>query len=350
MIHVSTNSRRAVRLVTASMAAALSLTCLSGPAKSQSSSLPAQATRTTSKGTRLTADQQPDLQGIWDFSTMTPMQRPKDLAGKEFFTEQEAADWARQLMARTSLDNRDGGNLANVERGYNEYWLERGIVVKTLRTSLIIDPPDGRLPEKSEEGRQRLAATAALHRGHELDGPESIELPDRCLKLQGSGPPIHPTAYNNFVRIVQSPNSVAILHEMGHEARIIPLDGHPVTTATLPQWNGGSRGHWEGDTLVVETGNFITLTLASPVVFQSYNDITSYRGTNRNLKLTERFRRLDANTLLYQFTVDDPSTFVRPWTAEFTATRAEGPMVEYACHEGNYSMTGVLAGARAEGK
>jgi hypothetical protein len=176
-----------------------------------------------------------------------------------------------------------------------------------------------------------------------LDGPEDIELPDRCLKLEGAGPPITPTVYNNFVRIEQSRDYIVVLHEMGHEARTIPLDGRPHAPSGIRLWNGDSRGHWEGDTLVVETTNF--------------NDRSSYPGggfdpTNRTtekMRLIERFYRQDDNTLLYQFTVDDPGIYSKPWRVEIPAQKSEGPLLEYACQEGNYAnLHTIFAGARLD--
>ena len=184
--------------------------------------------------------------------------------------------------------------------------------------------------------RERQAERAAKNRGHEFDGPENRPLPERCLVMQGSGPPILPTAYNNNTQIVQGPGYVALLVEMGHEARVIPLDGRPHLPKDVRLWKGDSRGHWEGDTLIVETTNF--------------TNKSAFRGTTENMRLIERFRRMDEDTLLYQFTVDDPATFEKPWTAEIPVPKSTGHIFEYACHEGNYGMFGALAGARAEEK
>ena len=284
-----------------------------------------------------TRDGQPDLQGIWSFATITPLERPANLAGKEFFTEQEAVEYEKQTRERNDKDRRDGPAEADVGRAYNDFWWDPGTkVVKTRRTSLVIDPKDGRIPPMTAAARERQTERQAANREHEFDGPENRPLPERCLILQGAGPPITPTAYNNYTQIVQGPGYVAINIEMGHEVRIIPLDGRPHLAGNIRQWKGDSRGHWEGDTLVVETTN---LSNQSP-----------FRGSSENMKLTERFRRLDANTLLYQFTVDDPATWTKPWTVEIPITKTSGPVFEYACHEGNYGMLGALAGARAEEK
>ena len=290
-----------------------------------------------SKAPLETPDGQPDIQGIWSFATITPMERPNNLAGKEFFTEQEAADYEKQSRERNDKDRRDGTAEADVSRAYNDFWWDPGTkVVKTRRTSLVIDPKDGKIPPTTPAARERQAERTAANRGHEFDGPENRPLPERCLVLQGAGPPITPTAYNNHTQIVQGAGFVALNIEMGHEVRIIPLDGRPHLPENVHQWKGDSRGHWEGDTLVVETANF--------------SNQSPFRNSSEKMKLTERFRRLDANTLIYQFTVDDPATWVKPWTVEIPVTKTGGPVFEYACHEGNIGMMGALAGARAEEK
>ncbi len=282
-----------------------------------------------------TADGQPDISGIWSFATLTPFERPANLAGKEFFTEKEAAEFEKETIERSNKDRRDGSAVADVERAYNDFWWDSGTrVVRTRRTSMVIDPADGRIPPMLPAARERQAERQAKNRGHEFDGPENRPLAERCLLLQGAGPPTTPTAYNNNTRIVQGPGYVAILVEMGHEARVIPLDGRSHIPQNVRQWKGDSRGHWDGDTLVVETTNF--------------TEKTAFRGTSEKMKLIERFRRMDPDTLIYQFTIDDPSTYPRPWTAEVPVTKTEGPMFEYACHEGNHGMRGALAGARAE--
>jgi hypothetical protein len=279
----------------------------------------------------------PDIQGIWNFATITPLERPAELAGKEFFTEQEAVEYEKKVLERMNMDRRDGGAQADLERAYNDFWWDRGTkVVKTLRTSLIIDPKNGRVPPFTAAAKERQAARQAANLGHEFDGPENRPLFERCLMLQGAGAPTTPTAYNNNTQIVQTPAFVVIHNEMGHEVRIIPLDRRPHLPQTMRQWKGDSRGHWEGDTLVVETTNF--------------SEKNSFRGSGPHMILTERFTRLDADTLEYQFTVDDPETFTQPWTVEIPLTRTPGPIFEYACHEGNYGMRGVLTGARAQEK
>ena len=288
------------------------------------------------KATR-TPDGQPDLQGIWSFATITPMERPADLAGKEFFTPKEAADYEKEVRQRNNMDRRDGTAEADVTRAYNDFWWDHGTrVVKTRRTSLVIDPPDGKIPTLTAAAKGRQTERQTANRGHELDGPENRPLQERCITWASTGPPMMPTAYNNNIRIVQSAGYVTILVEMIHDARVIPLDRSPHLPGDVRQWKGDSRGHWEGDTLVVETTNF--------------SGKTAFRGSSEKMRLTERFRRFDADTLLYQYTVDDPASFEKPWTVEIPVTRSEAQIFEYACHEGNYAMSGGLAGARAQEK
>jgi hypothetical protein len=282
-----------------------------------------------------TSDGQPDLQGIWSFATITPLERPAELAGKEFFSEKEAEEYEAELRKRNNMDRRDGPAEADVSRAYNDFWWDRGTrVVKTRRTSLVIDPNDGKIPALTAAGRERQAERAAVNRGHEFDGPENRPLAERCIIWASTGPPMLPTAYNNNIQILQSPGYVTILVEMIHDIRVIPLDGRPHIPDSVRQLKGDSRGHWDGDTLVVETTNL--------------TNRTAFRGASENMRLTERFRRLDANTLLYQFTVNDPDTFTKPWTVEIPVTRSDGQIFEYACHEGNYAMSGGLAGGRVE--
>ena len=296
--------------------------------------LPAAKTRTPPH----TPDGKPDLQGIWTNATVTPLERPRDLAGKEFLTETEAAEFEKLAVYDANGDRRDGTADADVGRAYNEFWRDRGKVVSTMRTSLIVDPPDGRVPSLTPEAQKRNAdrLEAARRRGGAFDGPENRSLAERCLSMPQAGPPMLPANYNSNYQIVQAPGSVVILVEMIHDARIIPLDGSPHLPQNIRQWLGDSRGHWDGNTLVVETTNF--------------TDKTNFRGSSEKLRMVERFTRVDENTLLYQFTVEDPTTWVKPWSGEIPMKKAQGPLYEYACHEGNYGLAGVLAGARAEEK
>ena len=297
----------------------------------------AKTARTAKAQTRVplrTVDGQPDLQGVWSFAMLTPLERPAEFAGKANLTEQEAADYVKRLQERRNADRRDGGANADVARAYNESWYDYGKSAST-QTSLIIDPPDGKLPPLTPEGQKRAAARAAAL-SRPAWGPEDRNLGERCILGFNSGPPMLPSAYNNNVQIFQTKDTVVLLNEMVHNARIIPLDGRP--HGTVRQWVGDSRGHWEGNTLVVDTINFT-------------NEGTTFRiPVDENFHLIERFTRRDANTLVYEFTADDPTIQTRPWTASVPMTKSDEPMYEYACHEGNYGMLGILRGARAEEK
>ena len=284
-----------------------------------------------------TPDGRPDLQGIWNFSTITPLERPAEFAGKPFLTDAEAAEYERVVMQRSNRDNRDRSSPeADVGGAYNEFWWDRGVhaarVNGKTRTSLIVDPPDGKIPELTPAAQKRAAARAEERRLHPADGPEDRSLGERCL-LFNAGPPMLSGPYNNYVQLFQSRDHVVIFNEMIHHARVIPLDGRPHVPAAIRSWQGDPRGRWDGDTLVVETTNF--------------TDKTNVRGSGEQLRLVERFTRADAKTLLYEFTVDDPSSFTKPWTAILPLAKTDDQIYEYACHEANYAMTGILRGARA---
>lgn len=283
-----------------------------------------------------TPDGHPDLQGVWSYATITPLERPAEFAGKEFLTEQEANAYEKRRLQEMNQDRRDGGAAADLSRAYNDFWWDRGTkVVSTRRTSLVIDPPDGRIPALTPEAQQRNAARAAARRLRgPSDGPEDRPLGDRCIMFGSGGAPMLPTAYNNNVQVVQSRDQVVLLIEMIHEARIVPLGPRTPLPSNIQQWTGDSYGRWEGDTLVVETTNF--------------TDKTNFRGSSENLHLTERFTRVAEDTLLYRFTMNDPSSFAKPWTVEIPMWRNRELVYEYACHEGNSAMTGILSGARAE--
>ena len=280
----------------------------------------------------------PDLQGIWDYRTMTPLERPVDLQGKSVFTDEEAAEFLREALDNRNADRRDGtdrsaGIGSDVERAYNDVWWDYGRpLTDDKRTSVIIDPPDGRIPYTTEA---RLEESSRFDRFFAIvaAGPEDRGLWERCItrdlpRLSG--------AYNNNFQLFQTEEYVAILNEMVHEVRMIPLDKRSHVSEHIRQWQGNSVGHWDGDTLVVETRNF--------------TDKTNFRGSRANLLLVERFTRLDTDTLLYEFTVEDSSVWTREWTAAVPMVRNDGRMYEYACHEGNYGMVGILAGARADEK
>lgn len=284
------------------------------------------------------SDGHPDLQGIWTNSTMTPLERPKDLAGKRTLTEQEAIQYEKEVLGQRSRDRRDGSPEVDVGRAYNELFFDQGTMLSrfgpTVRTSLIVDPPDGRMPPYTPEGQKRLDARRAYAEQHPADRAQDRSLPERCLIWGVAGPPMLPGPYNNTYQIVQTTDYVMILVEMIHDVRVIPLDGRPHLPPGVRQWMGDSRGHWEGDTLVVDTTNF--------------TNKTRFRGSDENLHVTERFTRADAKTILYRFTIDDPTTFTKPWTAEIPFLATPGPIYEYACHEGNYALHDILTGARAE--
>ena len=271
---------------------------------------------------------EPNLQGIWSFATITPLERPREFADREVLTDDEVTELNQE--AQTLYDNRKGLTPeADVRRAYNQFWWDRG--KSTGRTSLIVDPSNARVPPLTPEAQKRLDATRAV-RQRPAHGPEDRSLAERCIQYRPL--PRLPTGYNNNYQIFQTPGYIAILVEMIHHVRIIPLDNRPHIGQSIPLWNGDSRGHWEGNTLVVDTTNF--------------SDKTNFRGSGTNLRLVERFTRVNAKTIDYQFTVEDPTTWARPWTAVLPFTKIAGPIYEYACHEGNYGMFNLLAGARAQ--
>jgi hypothetical protein len=280
-----------------------------------------------------TPDGKPDLQGIWDFRTITPLERPNQFAEKETLTAEEAA----ALEQRTAETRVDRAPAAGNPGTYNQFWFDFGNrVVDDKRTSLIVDPADGRLPPLTPEAEKR-AAVRAERLKRPAEGPEDRPTWERCLLGFNSGPPIMPSGYNNNIQIVQTRDHVVILNEMVHDARVVPLSNRPHSGGR--RWLGESRGRWEGDTLVVETRNFTangtgTIGLRTP--------------PSEQLRLTERFTLRNARTLLYQFTVEDPATWTRPWTAVVPMQKTDEQIYEYACHEGNLGMVGIMAGAREQ--
>lgn len=281
----------------------------------------------------LTEHGYPDLQGIFTFKTITPLQRPAELAGKETLTPEEAAEWENYENRRQNrdliIDSVGGAGYPPGVISYNEFWYERGTeTVADRRTSLIYDPPNGRIPPLSEVGRERAAYTQQVRR--ESAGPEARTLNDRCVYNNRTGPPIVSGSYNNNLQIVQTKDYVMILSEMTHHARIIPFaDQH---SSPHPQWAGNSIAEWEGETLVISTQNF----------YPEYG----WQNTSPQLQVEERFTRIDADTLSYEFTVDDPNTWSQSWSARMPMRRFDGGMYEYACHEGNHGLMGILAGWR----
>ena len=291
----------------------------------------------------------PDLQGTWDFTTITSLERPAQFAGREFLTESEAAALEKQInQQRYQTEETSPGSLGGVPRAESDpgiynlawWWEPNGRrLVRTRRSSLVVEPRDGRIPPLTPQAQaiQRARDDARERRR----APSDLPLAERCIMGFNSGPPMVPGPYNNLVQIFQSPGYVVIVNEMVHDSRIVPLDGRPHLGSALRLWTGDARGRWDGSTLVVETRNFNdngTGTFGVPGL------------VDRNLVLTERFSRQTDGVLTYTFSVNDPSVWATPWSAEVPMTRIDGFVMEYACHEGNYSLANILAGARAEEK
>jgi hypothetical protein len=304
-----------------------------------------------------TADGRPDLQGVWDFSSLTPLERQKNMADRAFMTPEEAAAITQRTAERNANQNAPTVRKGTLPVGgavgaYNGFWMDQdGRVAHDLRTSIIIDPPDGRLPPLQPGVRRQTGSLerdiAGTHpvrlRGAGIGSaaPEDRGLAERCLVGFNSGPPMLPAGYNQNIQIVQTRDHVVILNEMVHDARIVPLDGRPHLPSHLRQWLGDSRGRWEGDTLVIETRNFNDkLASFNPTIFEAV-------GTGATLRLTERFRRVAADILSYEFTVNDPSTYTRPFTGALSMRRGT-ELYEYACHEGNHGLANILRGARVQ--
>jgi hypothetical protein len=287
-----------------------------------------------------TPDGQPDLQGYWTNSTYVPLERP-DKVTKEFYTEQEFATIVKNAAVREA-EQTEPGTVADVHYDFTQFGLDRSqsaFVKSDLRTSMIVDPVNGKMPPLTAEGQKRAADRAAERRrmGATTDAVQNMPVGTRCLIMAGSGPPMMNAGYNSNYQIIQGQGYVMILVEMIHDARIIPIDGRQAALpGNMRQWMGDSRGHWDGDTLVIETTNL--------------NGKNPFRGSSDRMKVTERLWRADANTLGYTFTIDDPATWSAPWTAEAPMTKSVGPIFEHACHEGNYGVRNTLAGARREEK
>ena len=282
-----------------------------------------------------TADGHPDLQGFWTNQTYTPLERPEGV-DKAFYTVEEVAAIESGRASREA-ELTVPGTIPDVHYDFTQFGLDRSQspFARNLRTSLIVDPPDGRLPPVNAEGRRRAAEAAAAREGvGRWDSAEANQLDDRCIIMRGAGPPMMNAGYNANYQIVQNRDYVMILVEMIHDARIIPLDGRPAPPERARQWMGMSRGRWEGDTLVVETTNI--------------NGRNPFNGSSDRMRVTERFTRVADDTVMYRFTVDDPLTWDRPWTAEMPMKETIGPLFEHACHEGNYGLYNTLVGARLE--
>ena len=283
---------------------------------------------------------EPDLQGIYSNRTITPFERPANVNGREFFTPDEVADIEKRAQEQSGDDGRNKGTRGDVERAYNDFWWDRGTKVTTLRTSLVVDPPDGRVPALTAEAQARAAAEAKrpVFRGAGAGGRGTDSWVDRstferCI-TRGMPAAMSPTAYNNNYRITQGPGFVAVAIEMLGGTRIIPTDGRAHVSQSIRQWMGDSVGRWDGDTLVVETTNF--------------TDKVLYRGAAEQMRLMERFKRVGPDEIDYRVTITDPTTFTKAWTLAIPFIVTGEAMFEYACHEGNYGMTGILSGAREE--
>ena len=284
----------------------------------------------------------PNLQGYWTNATFTPLERPAELANKEFFTKAEAAEFDRKRLERENSQSKEDIHYDNA-LWQTETWGR----VESRRTSIVFDPPNGKLPELSPEGKVQAAAKAqAARRRASADSAQDRSLAERCITWGNEGPPMLGSTYNANLQIVQTSTLLVIAHEIGHANRLIPLDGHPHLSPAIHQLGGDSRGHWEGDTLVVDSTNF--------------NDQTNFRGppstarqdifSDSNLHVVERLTLTAPDTITYRFTVTDPTVWTKPWSGELVMKRTKGPIYEYACHEGNYGLANILAGARAAEK
>jgi hypothetical protein len=289
-----------------------------------------------------TAFGHPDFEGIWTNATIVPLQRPEEYAGKAMLTEQEAAERVKRTLFQWDRDRRDGGAAQDLSRAYGSVWWDADAeIVPDRRTALLVDPPDGRLPAVTAEAEERLAASRARLR-RPAETPADRTYIERCLWWMAVGPPMLPSFANNSpfntlvsnYRFMQTADHVVIQHEILHETRIIPIDGRPHVGSNIRSWMGDSRGRWEGNTLVVETTNFI--------------DRAQFRGAGVNMHLVERFTRTGPDTLMYEFTVTDPTTFTKPWTARVPLMPSPGPIYEWQCHEHNYGLANILSAARAE--
>ena len=283
-------------------------------------------------------DGHPDFQGFWNNTTYTPLERPQGI-NREFFTKEEVLEQMKRAASEES-EQTTPGTIADVHYDFTQFGLDKSQspLALNLRTSLIVDPPDGHLPPMTEEGKRLNAARAEARKraGAITDAAQNQSFMVRCILMDRNGPPMLAGAYNNNYQIVQSANTVMILVEMLHDPRIIPTDGRPALPSSIRQLEGSSRGRWEGDTLVIETTNF--------------TEQTAFQGASADMKLTERFTRTSDDTLAYRFTVDDPKVWTRPWSAEVPWKKSVGPIFEHACHEGNYSLANLLRGAREDEK
>ena len=282
----------------------------------------------------------PDLQSVWDFRSLTPMERPDALEGQEVFTAEQAAEFSADTIRRRSRDSDTSDRAARVAQGdiipYNDFWFDEGTTVTTDRTSLVVDTPNGRIPSLTPEAERARAARREARRGVGRDEPpvggwvEDLGDGVRCTRGFNAGPPMRPSAYNNNMQLFQSPDYVVILNEMIHDARIVALAGGAQPSESIHLWAGSSRGRWDGDTLVVETTNLRP---------------GAYRGSTQTLRVIERFTRTETDTLTYEVTVEDPATWTRPWMFRVPMAKNDAEVYEYACHEGNYGLYNILSAA-----
>ena len=307
--------------------------------------LPSAAQTTPAKlAAKATAGGHPDLSGYWTNATLIPLERPAGLGTKEFYTEAEAIAMDKERVRKENSQAKDDIHYDNV------IWQKETFSkVTSRRTSIVFDPPDGHLPPLNEAGRKRaLLEEEAAKRRDRAESADARSLGERCIAWGNEGPPMLGSTYNANLELVQTPGALAIHHEIIHGVRIIPVagptEGRPHLPSDIRQLGGDSRGHWEGDTLVVDTTNFTDQTNFRPPPGTGRQDIFA----SRDLHVTERFTRTDADTIVYRFTVDDPSTWTKPWSGEMLLKKTEGPIFEYACHEGNYGLANILAAARAK--
>jgi hypothetical protein len=304
----------------------------------------------------------PSIEGMWDFRTLTPLERPPQLADKAVLTPKEAEAFLEQTLAGLDVDNRTGESKVDIEGAYNRFWWDWGSELnEDLRTSLIVDPPNGRLPEVTPAAKEQMLEHN-MHRtppvrdlfSYSADpskflpaGPEAVGLSERCIVGFNAGPPVTPSAYNNNLRIIQTPTSILLVTEMIHDARVVQMDNRPLPPEHVQQWHGESRGYWEGNTLVVKTSNFSDKR-ATFQIPNSFEDLTSggAAGSADNMALTERFTPTSEGQLLYEYTIEDEATFAQPFTVMIPMRATDERMFEYACHEGNYAMESMLKGAR----
>jgi hypothetical protein len=338
--------RNRIRISVAALVVAFAIVSLTTtPAADQqqgaTTARPAASTAKPYKAPR-TPDGQPDLQGFWSNATYTPLERAQNV-NKEFYTPEEFEKVKKDAIARDETQTTPG-TTADVHYDFTQFGLDKSqhTIVQNLRTSQIVDPPDGRLPPITEEAKQRAQAQQAERKaaGGQYDRVQNMPNGSRCIIMGGAGPPLRDAGYNSTYHLVQGQGTVMILTEMIHDARIIPLDARPAPPANLKQWVGMSRGRWEGETLVVETTNF-----------NGRNPVGGGRGgtaSSEYVKVTERFTRTSDDQIEYRFTVEDPHTWTRPWTAVNYLQKTVGPIFEFACHETNYGVANILAGARAE--